>query len=330
MDALSFALLNDFQRDFPLVARPFQILATACGVTETEVLRTLRDLAARGAVSRVGAVFAPGRIGASTLAALRVPAQRLDEVAAAVSALPEVNHNYAREHEFNLWFVASAAERVTLERVLTSIANDTRCALLDLPLLKEYRIDLGFDLTNRRHETMLTGRRPAPVCPLNAAELRLLCALQDGIDLVANPFQALARAAALSEQTVLASIERWVAQGTIRRFGVIVRHHELGYHANAMAVWDVPAALVDDLGQRAACVPGVTLAYRRRRQLPTWPYNLFCMVHGKERDESLATVEEIARAARLGGYSHAVLFSCRRFKQRGVRYSRAESVAAHG
>ena len=330
MDALRLSLLNDFQRDFPLVSRPFRVLAAACGATETEVLCTLSDSVAHGTVSRVGAVFVPGRVGASTLAALQVPPHRLEEVATVVSARPEVNHNYAREHTFNLWFVAAAAEQAALDRLLRNIAADTQCALLDLPLVQEYRIDLGFDLTGRHSKIHPQTRTNLPSCPLSEPERRLLCALQDGLELVAQPFQALARAAALSERTVLRTIERWVAQGTIRRFGVIVRHHELGYRANAMAVWDVPDALVDELGRRAACVPGVTLAYRRRRQLPAWPYNLFCMVHGKQRSEALATVREVTRLATLGGYANAVLFSCRRFKQCGVRYLPREGVAAHG
>jgi DNA-binding Lrp family transcriptional regulator len=330
MNALGLSLLNDFQRAFPLVSRPFQVLAEACGTTENEVLRTLRDSIAHGSVSRVGAVFAPGRIGASTLAALQVPPHRLDQVAAAVSARPEINHNYAREHAFNLWFVAAGAEQAALDRLLGAIAADTQCALLDLPLVQEYRIDLGFDLTGRHSKVTPPARTNLSSFPLSEPERRLLCALQDGLELVAQPFQALARAAALTERGVLRTIERWVAQGTIRRFGVIVRHHELGYRANAMAVWDVPDVLVDELGRRAACVPGVTLAYRRRRQLPAWPYNLFCMVHGKQRSEALATVREVTGLARLGGYSHAVLFSCQRFKQCGVRYLPRESVAAHG
>jgi DNA-binding Lrp family transcriptional regulator len=330
MNALSLSLLNDFQRGFPLVSRPFQVLAAACGTTEAEVLRTLSDSIAHGTVSRVGAVFAPGRVGVSTLAALQVPPHRLEQVAAAVSARPQVNHNYAREHAFNLWFVAAGAEQAALDRLLGAIAADTQCALLDLPLVEEYRIDLGFDLTGRQAKVNPPTRTNLSSSPLSEAERRLLCALQDGLELVAQPFQALARAAALTEHTVVRTIERWVAQGTIRRFGVIVRHHELGYRANAMAVWDVPDALVDELGQRAACVPGVTLAYRRRRQRPSWPYNLFCMVHGKQRSEALATVQEVTGLARLGGYANAVLFSCRRFKQCGVRYLPRKSVAAHG
>ena len=77
MDRVTFALLNDFQREFPLVPWPFRILGEHCGASEREVLRILRDLQAAGAISRIGAVVARGRLGASTLGALAVPPRSL-------------------------------------------------------------------------------------------------------------------------------------------------------------------------------------------------------------------------------------------------------------
>jgi DNA-binding Lrp family transcriptional regulator len=79
-----------------------------------------------------------------------------------------------------------------------------------------------------------------------------------------------------------------VDEGLIRRFGVVVRHHELGLEANAMCVWDVPDAEVSALGRRLAQEAAVTLCYRRSRVPPDWPYNLFCMIHGSAREEVLA------------------------------------------
>ncbi|HNJ50622.1 MAG TPA: Lrp/AsnC family transcriptional regulator, partial [Accumulibacter sp.] len=100
-DRLSFRLLNDYQRDFPLCPAPFAELAARLTAGEAAILRTLAALCQRGKVARVGAVFAPQRIGASTLAALAVPAEALRVVADTVSRFPEVNHNYEREHHYN-------------------------------------------------------------------------------------------------------------------------------------------------------------------------------------------------------------------------------------
>ena len=139
-------LLNEFQRGFPLEPRPYARLADALGIEEHDVLASLADLKAEGKLARVGAIVRPNSIGASTLAAMRVRANRLEEVAEVVSRRPEVNHCYQREHEINLWFVVIAADRQEVLRVLDEIAEDTGEAVLDLPIIEPYHIDLGFDL----------------------------------------------------------------------------------------------------------------------------------------------------------------------------------------
>lgn len=141
-------LLDEFQRDFPLQSRPYAEMAVRLGVSEREVIETLSLLESRGLVSRVGPVFAPHRCGTSTLAAIAVPAERLDEVAALVSSYREVNHNYEREHPYNLWFVATAADATALARVIADIRERSGLDVMTLPLEHAYHIDLGFRLWN--------------------------------------------------------------------------------------------------------------------------------------------------------------------------------------
>ena len=118
---LEFKLLNCFQRGLPLVACPFEALAHQLGTTEWCVIDHLQSLQKRGFISRVGAVFRPNTIGASVLAALTVPIDQLDVVASYISAIPEVNHNYHREHRLNLWFVVTASSAARLSDVLCDI-----------------------------------------------------------------------------------------------------------------------------------------------------------------------------------------------------------------
>ena len=139
-------LLNEFQHGLPLTPEPYADIARQLGVYETTVLETLQRLQTEGVVSRVGAVFRPNRIGASTLAAMSVPAAELENVAEIVSSFAEVNHNYEREHHFNLWFVVVAEDEERLQEVLAEIEHYCAYPVLDLPLLNEYFIDLGFDL----------------------------------------------------------------------------------------------------------------------------------------------------------------------------------------
>lgn len=144
--SLQQRLLNDFQREFPLTPEPYAELAEALGVEEAAVLDLLQEMQDRRVISRVGPVFAPNRIGVSTLAAMAVPPGRLEQIAEFINAYPEVNHNYEREHRFNLWFVLTAASAERLAELLAQIEDVTGLSVLSLPLLEEFHIDLGFPL----------------------------------------------------------------------------------------------------------------------------------------------------------------------------------------
>ncbi|MCK4675370.1 MAG: Lrp/AsnC family transcriptional regulator [Gammaproteobacteria bacterium] len=139
-------LLNDFQRDLSLSTTPYADMARQLNVSEEEVLQSIQSLQDRGVISRVGPVFRPNRIGVSTLAAMAVPEQELECVARIISAFPEVNHNYEREHEYNLWFVVTASSEEHLDIVLHEIEQHAEHPLMSLPMLDDYFIDLGFKL----------------------------------------------------------------------------------------------------------------------------------------------------------------------------------------
>jgi DNA-binding Lrp family transcriptional regulator len=163
---------------------------------------------------------------------------------------------------------------------------------------------------------------------LSAIDRRLLAAIQNGLPIVERPFEAVGEAIGLSGDEVIAALQRLIADGTIKRFGIVVRHRELGYRANAMVVWDVPDEQVVEAGRRLAELPFITLCYRRPRRPPAWPYNLFCMIHGRERATVLDQIEAATRAAGLDGEPRAILFSRRCFKQRGARYAAGARAAA--
>ena len=161
------------------------------------------------------------------------------------------------------------------------------------------------------------------VVPLSQADRRLLTVLEPGLDFTSRPYQALAEKAGMSEEEVLARLRSLQGCGTISRFGAIVRHRALGYRANAMVVWDVADDRVRDAGTALAVLPFVTLCYRRPRRPPLWPYNLFCMIHGRDRDAVRREVQEAAVLCGLSDVPRDVLFSRRAFKQQGARYGAA-------
>jgi DNA-binding Lrp family transcriptional regulator len=322
MNPTELRLLNDFQRDFPLRSAPFATIASALEISEEAVLASLRGFIRSGTVSRVGPAFSPHRIGVSTLAALTAAEDQLATVAALVSSFTEINHNYEREHRFNLWFVVTAPDDQRLTAVLNTITARSGCPVISLPLQEAYHLDLGFDLVHgyRADPGYGNGPHPGRAITLNENEHRLVAALQAGLPLVSRPYATIAEQIGSSERQVIATIGHWLKTSIIRRFGIIVRHHELGFTANAMAVWDVPDESVTHYGHRLAQQPGVNLCYRRRRCLPDWPYNLYCMLHGRDRPEVLDRLAAIHSHCGLARFPHALLFSRRRFKQRGAHY----------
>ncbi len=155
---------------------------------------------------------------------------------------------------------------------------------------------------------------------LSDQEQRLLTRLQSGLPLVPRPFQQMGESIGLTEEVVLATLADLQQRGVIKRMGVIVRHHELGYRANAMVVWDLPDPLADGYASQLITHGMITLCYRRARSLPHWPYNLYCMIHGRARPEVMQAVQEVVACCDIGQFPHQVLFSLRRFKQCGARY----------
>jgi DNA-binding Lrp family transcriptional regulator len=151
-------------------------------------------------------------------------------------------------------------------------------------------------------------------------EAALIEAISEGLPLVRRPYAEIAARLGCSETQVIDGIEAIIAEGGLKRFGVVVRHRKLGYRANGMVVWDLPDQRVNEIGNCIGQYAFVTLCYQRPRRLPHWPYNLFCMIHGQDREAVRAQVDFIAEQCGLQAIDHEILFSKRCFKQRGARH----------
>lgn len=131
----------------PLVERPFAEVGAELGLAEHEVIARLERLLAEGVLTRFGPLFQIERAGGRfVLAAMAVPAERFDAVAAAVNARPEVAHNYRREHRLNLWFVAAATSPGAVEAALRAIEADTGLPVLRFPKEREFFVELKLPL----------------------------------------------------------------------------------------------------------------------------------------------------------------------------------------
>ena len=343
LDTIDTALVDALQDGIEPVGRPFAALATRLGIAERDLVDRVGRLLGDGALSRFGPMFDAAQMGgALTLAALAVPPERFDAVCEQVNAHPEVAHNYARTHRFNMWFVVAAETPARLAAVLDAIAAETGLAVLDAPKLDEYYVGLRLDMARgtatRLHAASAqqpqaartapengapagAGRAPAAAAPLDDADRAIVLATQAGLPLDERPFAVLAERVGLAEPALLARVQRMLAAGTIRRIAAVPNHYRLGFTANGMTVWDVDDAAIGELGPRVGALPFVTHCYRRPRQRPDWPYNLFAMIHGRSRDE--VEQRRAETAARLGGAAraHDVLYSTRVLKKTGLRLS---------
>lgn len=146
LDSLDRRLIDAYQRDLPICERPFAAVAASLGSREDEVIARLQRLTRLGVLSRVGPVFDHSRAGASLLAAVAVPEVERDAAAAIISRCPGVNHNYAREHRYSLWFVMTAADQRQLAARLDVLEAELARPVLRLPMLEGFHIDLGFSI----------------------------------------------------------------------------------------------------------------------------------------------------------------------------------------
>lgn len=328
IDDFDARLIDGYQSGFPIEPRPFESVAADLGTSPTDVLNRVQRLRDEGIFRRFGAVLNPPVIGSSTLAAVKAPDDRIDEVGSIIDGYRQVNHNYRRAHEWNLWFVVTAGSQERRDEILAEIETETGCTVLSLPMLTDYYIDLEFPVVNTDRfaresldETAVSATRisESARADLTSMEGDLLLAIQDGFPISATPYADIATDIGVSRDEVLSAVSRLHEDGCIKRIGCIVNHLVTGFDKNCMVVWDVPDEELDDRGVAVGQLPYVTLCYHRpRRPDHDWSYNLFTMIHGREADAVDAKIDELATEHLP--YDHERLYTEATRKQTGARY----------
>ncbi len=152
----------------------------------------------------------------------------------------------------------------------------------------------------------------------------LIAATQGGLPLVLRPYDAVGERLGVSGQQVRERLAQMLESGLIRRIGAVPNHYRLGFTANGMSVWDVDDALVDQLGERIGQLPGVSHCYRRPRRLPSWPYNLFAMLHGRTRAEVEQQAVQLRELLGSACRGHDILYSTAILKKTGLRLRQSQ------
>ena len=161
---------------------------------------------------------------------------------------------------------------------------------------------------------------------IDPIDLQLIVAIQEGLPVISRPYALIGQQLGLTEMDVIERLGRLKQQGLIKRLGVIVKHRKLGYQFNAMVVFDMPDEITTQKGEEISQLAFINLCYLRPRQGKQWPYNLFCMIHGKSRAVVLQQLTQLIKHCDLADYAYDILFSPRCFKQRGAIYALKEPL----
>ena len=159
---------------------------------------------------------------------------------------------------------------------------------------------------------------------LDEFDRALIAATQGGLPIVARPYEAVGAVLGVPGERVRERLAQMLESGLIRRIGAVPNHYRLGFTANGMSVWDEDDALVDQLGERIGQLPGVSHCYRRPRRLPSWPYNLFAMLHGRTRAEVEQQAVQLRELLGSACRGHDILYSTAILKKTGLRLRQSQ------
>ncbi len=322
LNRLQRDFLNRFQGGFPLTKRPYNRVAAMLGTDEATLISTVRGLLDDGTLTRFGPLFDAERLGGRfTLAALSVPDAAFDRVADMVNDLPQVAHNYRREHRLNMWFVLAASSAPALRATIDRIKTLTGLPVYDFPKLREFHLGFWLQVGGDGQVGLRRVDRPQP--PANgrtgAADLDLVSSTQAGLPLEPEPYRIISERIGCDTATLIDRLKGMLCTGAIRRIGAVPNHYRLGLRGNGMSVWNVDDREAERLGERIGTLEFVSHCYLRPRRPPLWPYNLFAMVHGRDRAEVDAKVKVVAAMVGTQCREQQVICSTAVLKKTGLR-----------
>ncbi len=298
-DKLRDRVIGRIQTDFPVDERPFRLLAEDISCSEDELIESVKSLVSEGIIREFGPVFDARKLGyVSTLAAAVVEHDRVAELAADMLVIPEITHNYLRDHERNLWFTITARDNGTLKAVFERFKKFPGVKnIISLPVTKTYKIRAVFGEAaahkGRVLEYETRNEHPAP------KGQRIIRTLQENFPIEPSPYKTIAKQAGMEENEVMAIVSGWVVSGIIRRFGARLNHRRAGFTTNILTAWK--GNETDSWGQFFADLPFVSHCYRRATS-EGWDYDLYAMLHATSEQhmrKHLELMKTLAPGARF-------------------------------
>lgn len=314
-------VLRRVQQGISLVSRPYEEIAMDMKMSEERVLSLLDELVQEKAIRSLAPIYDTRTMGYdSALVAFEVEPSSLEEVAAGISEHPGVSHNYERPHQFNLWFTLAVSPDSCfgLDGTVRLLARQHGVKGYSiLRAKKTFKIGVKLDPKKSSLEKEKVHIKKSCVVDLSALDREMIRLTQGALPLDLRPFSIYAERLMVPEETLLERLRWFASEGVLRRVAAIAFHRKLGFHANGMAVWQLTEEQALEVGPRLAAFSAVSHCYLRETS-DVWRYNLFAMVHGKQKEDVYAVLREAAREFSLP--EALVLFSVREFKKKRILY----------
>jgi len=321
-------LLNVMQDEVPLVDRPYKALGEKIGLSESEVVDRVRKLKEDRILRQVSTIFDTRSLGyQSSLVAAKAPPGRADEVAEILNQHPGVSHNYARKHDFNIWFTIAVPGNSNLQAhvdLLQEMSGAVSIRLL--PTLRLFKIGMKLDMTGGKAKKMgldeegpmySDKERGVEKPPLTQKDIDYILALQLDMEVRPDPFAPVAEQLNTTTEEMFNWCREFIKVGRMRRVAGIMNHRIAGFRANGMGVWQVPTERVEEIGEFFAQQQAITHCYLRPTY-PDWPYNIFTMVHSKKVENCDDFLADMGKKTGLNDY--ATLYSYKEYKKIRLLY----------
>jgi len=328
LDEKDQLLLNVIQDEVPLVDRPYKALGEKIGLSEDEVVSRVGSLKERKVLRQVSTIFDTRSLGYhSSLVACKSPPGKADEVAEILNKHPGISHNYARKHDFNLWFTIAVPGNSSLQEHIDVLQKQSGALSIRLmPTLRLFKIGMKLDMTDGKAKKLGLDEdgpmysdkmRDLEKPPLTEKDIRYILALQVDMEVRPDPYKPVAEKLGTTTEEMFNWCREFIKVGRMRRVAGIMNHRHAGFRANGMGVWQVPKERIEEVGEFFAQQQPITHCYLRPTY-PDWPYNIFTMVHSKKVANCDDFLTEMSQKTRLKDY--ATLYSYKEYKKIRLLY----------
>ena len=312
-------LLKTVQIQVPLVPKPFTAIADMLHTVEGEVLEALSSLKEEGILRSIAGIFNAKKLGyQSNLVAFEVAQHNIERAVSVINPLPGVSHNYLREGDYNIWFTLALPQEENFTDYVASLAQKAGATGFNIfTATTMVKLSARFD-DDVFHDTQFNIKNLSENIVIDTTVKHAISVLQHDLPLVPEPFAAIVtqKKIPINVDDVLSIGQSLLSAGVMRSYRAVVRHHAVGYVANAMTVWKDNGNseyILQEFSKESA----ISHLYVRQAFPHPWEYPIFAMVHAKSQEELTAIIH---RLHSIAGAEYRSYRSLKEFKKERVKY----------